>query len=277
MIPPTLIIFTGLVSLVACSSHTSDGAPSVPATGGTENATVNVAVVAAPSSSIPAGRAVITVRVTPSALTVTGDTVRVSYLVTNDSSSTRTIFNFLVDAPSTGLRVETPQPSTLWYVTQHWQHRPLGNWTFLGDQGRPGRTAGPLVLSAIGLPGVVTWWGIPYLPADSVASADEDERVRPVVSPAPGASSADSGHTVGIVPFPADRSPAALLTRLGHLVDEACVRGWVDDAAACTRLKANLAAGGVAVFVRELDAQRGSHVAPAAYFLLRENARMLAP
>ena len=218
-----------------------------------------------------------TVHVTPSALAVTGDTVRVSYLVTNDSSSTRTIFNFLVDAPSTGLRVETPQPSTLWYVTQNWQRRPLGNWAFLGEQGRPGRTAGPLVLSAIGLPGVVTWWGIPYLPADSVASADEERQVRPVVSPAPGASSADSGHTVGIVPFPADRSPAALVARLGRLIDEACVRGWVNDAAACERLKRSLADGTVAAFVSELDAQRGRFVAPAAYFLLRENARMLSP
>lgn len=60
---------------------------------------------------------------------------------------------------------------------------------------------------------VVTWWAIPYEPADSVASADIDDEV-PVASTGPGASSTDSRQAVGILPFPTDRSPAALTVRL---------------------------------------------------------------
>ena len=104
-------------------------------------------------------------------------------------------------------------------------------------------------------------------PADAPISDDDPG--------GPGASASDSGTTVGIVPYPADRSRAALLGRLGRLITQTCTRGWVDNAGICNSLQAKVRSGATAALLNELDAQRGKHVNDTAYFLLAGNVRAL--
>jgi hypothetical protein len=91
----------------------------------------------------------------------------------------------------------------------------------------------------------------------------------------PGAFSNDSGVTLGVVPFPADRSRAALLARLDGLVADACARGWIDNQGVCTSLQVKIQHDQTGALLNELDAQRGQHVNDLAYFLLVGNVRAL--
>ena len=59
----------------------------------------------------------------------------------------------------------------------------------------------------------------------------------------PGAFANDSGLTVGVVPFPTDRSRAALLTRLDGLPVDACARGWIDNQGICIILQRKMTRG----------------------------------
>lgn len=218
----------------------------------------------------------LSLRVAPLTLAVPGDTVRISYAVTNQPSSIGSLFIFIVDAPAAPLRVEEPAPSTQWYVRDRFVERPVASWSFIEQQLAPGATSPSLTYSAVGLPGLVKYWGVPYVPPDSVGMAD-DAAAAPdsTTSAGPGRISSDSGFTVGIVPFPADRSPGALSQRLAGLIDEACLRGLVDNQGVCNSLNAKVRAGQYRALINELDAQRGKHVSEPGYFLLWGNAQIL--
>ena len=86
-------------------------------------------------------------------------------------------------------------------------------------------------------------------------------------------TAADSGTTVGVVPFPANRSREALLARLDGLLTQSCTLGWVDNAGVCHSLEVKVRSGATEALLHELEAQRGKHVNDAAYFLLSGSAR----
>ena len=228
---------------------------------------VSVALVA----GAPA-RAPLSIHVAPAALEVRGDTVRVAYVVTNAPASTAGLFTFTVDALAPALVVERPSRTLQWHVTRSMAGRNVASWSFIETELAPGRTSPPLRYTAIGLPGLVRYWGIVYTPPDSVESADA---ANPPAATGPGALANDSGMTVGIVPFPADRSRAALLVRLARLTTQACALGWIDNAGVCNSLQAKIRDGNDRALANELEAQRDKHVNASAYFLLMGNIRAL--
>jgi hypothetical protein len=214
------------------------------------------------------------IRVAPTAVEVSGDTVRVVYSVSNGVSSSADLFLFTVDAPAPALRVERPARSSGWHInTTKVFGRSVAGWSFIDPALAPGETSPPLAFTARGLPGLVRYWGEPFVPPDTVETADVT--VADDAPAGPGNLAADSGLTVGIVPFPADRSRAALLTRLGGLLHDACTRGWVDNAGVCTSLRVKIEHGDTDALLNELEAQRGKHLNALAYFLLAGNVHAL--
>ncbi len=215
----------------------------------------------------------LSIGVRPSSLEVRGDTVRVSYEVTNVPASTLKLSMFTIDARTRAIRVERPMgvPKREYGTYTDFGFNVAG-WSFLRPL-LPGRTSPALAYSAAGLPGLVTWWAAPFVAPGREEPADVE--VAASATDGPGRTAADSGITVGIVPFPADRSRAALLARLDGLITQSCTLGWVDSAGECNSLKVKVRSGAAEALLNELEAQRGKHVNDAAYFLFSGNARAL--
>lgn len=229
----------------------------------------------------PAHDSTLSIRVEPASLDVHGDTVRIAYRVTNATASTSKLFEFTVDAPAPALRVEAPPRTRQWFiVTAKDYGRSVANWGFLGASLAPGTASPLLAFSARGLPGIVQYWGTPWIAPDTIEVSDDlppSVRGEGTGPRGPGNFAADSGVTIGIVPFPADRSRAALLARLRGLEQDACARGWIDNAGVCTSLQVKIEHGDTGALLNELEAQRGKHVNDLAYFLLSGNVRALPP
>lgn len=206
----------------------------------------------------------------PTAVDIQGDTVRVTLNVRNLATSDADLWMFTVDAPVPVLTVEQLGPGDKRDVDMGKEYGiSVATWAFLGDHVAPGGAAPPVAFSAAGLPGIVSYWAEQWVPPDTVESADEppDSSQAPV-KPGPWNSASDSGRTVGIVPFPVDRSRGALLTRMRTLLRESCVRGWVDEASVCSSLDLKLEQDDTSGLLAELEAQRAKHVKELAYFLL---------
>lgn len=215
----------------------------------------------------------LSIAVEPSALESSGDTVRVSYRVTSSEQSTSELLMFTVDAPSRALRVEIPaNASKRDYDTGTEFGRSVASWGFMRSL-IPGATSPALSFSAVGLPGIVKYWATPLVLPDTVETPDVPAKAGQPVGP--GNSAADSGYTVGVVPFPSDRSRIALLARLDRLTRSACARAWVDNAGVCNSLLVKIRQGDDDALMHELDAQRGKHVNATAYFLLAGNVQAL--
>jgi hypothetical protein len=233
---------------------------------------IAAAAALAAANRLPAQATRLSIRAVPAQVTVRGDTTRVAYAVTNTPVSTSDLFAFTVDAPVPTVRVERPAPGAQWHVTRRLAGHSVASWTFIETQLPAGQTSPPLAYSAVGLPGVVKYWARVYVPPDTVEPADLPDAPRPT---GPGAFANDSGTTIGVVPFPADRSRAALVSRLGDLVTDACARGWIDNEGVCNSLQVKVREGQFRALLSELRAQRGQHVNDLAYFLLVGNVRAL--
>lgn len=229
----------------------------------------------------PTHDSTLTIRVEPASLEVHGDTVRIAYRVMNAPMSTSKLFEFTVDAPAPALRVEAPPRTSQWFIVTATDYgRSVANWGFLGSSLPPGKASPLLAFSARGLPGIVEYWGTPWEAPDTVDVGDDvppSVRGESTGPRGPGNFATDSGLTVGIVPFPSDRSRAALLMRLKGLEQVACARGWIDNLGVCTSLRVKIDHGDTDALLNELEAQRGKHVNDSAYFLLVGNVRALPP
>jgi hypothetical protein len=225
------------------------------------------------------------------AVTMAGDTTRIAYAVTNSSTSTQELFAFTVDAPAPAFRVERPAATLQWHVTSRMAGRSVASWTFIEHQLAPGSTSPHLAYAAVGLPGIVRYWARIYVAPDTVEPADVP---LPRARAADGPVADDSGSTVGVVPFPEDRSAGALLARLTRLITQTCTRAWVDDPTVCTELHAKIRRARTAfdsgqvditqrelhAFVRQVNSEHGDvasggtagHVNGNAHALLRANA-----
>ena len=180
---------------------------------------------------------------------------------------------FTVDAPSRALRVEIPaNASKRDYDTGTEFGRSVASWGFMRSL-MPGTTSPALSFSAVGLPGVVKYWATPLVAPDTVETPDVPAKAGGPIGP--GNTATDSGYTVGVVPFPADRSRAALLVRLGRLTRSACDRGWIDNAGVCNSLLVKIREENSGALMQELVAQRDKHVNATAYFLLMGNVQAL--
>lgn len=223
----------------------------------------------------PAGsqREPLSIRVQPGAVDVHGDTVVVTLGVQNRATSSRDLWLFTVEAPVPARTIKHLGAPTEWHVfmTKHYGIS-VATWGFLGDHLAPGRSSPPLVFSALGLPGLVRYWAEPWIVPDTVDSDYVEASAGP---PGPWNTAADSGVTVGVVPFPNDRSRGALLGRMRALLQESCARSWVDSAGVCNSLSEKLSHDDMGALLNELEAQRGKHVNDLAYFLLGGNVRAL--
>ena len=219
-----------------------------------------------------------------------GDTGRVEYVVRNRPESAEELFRFRVEAPSAVLRITRPDPAERWVTSTVSKGLSMAGWGLLGTHLGPGAESPPLSFAAIGLPAIVTYYASGWFPVPPYRP------VQPGPSPAPrDAILANSvpGQTVGIEPFPEDRSPGNLLARLTGLRRQSCALGWITSDGVCHSLEVKLdaataslsrsdapsAQGQLGAFLGELEAQHGSqpgkHVTDNAYWLLKVNAEFL--
>ena len=224
-------------------------------------------------STLPAQGA-FQVEVHPRLLSNVGDVISLTYTVRVVPPTSDSLVSFIVDAPTIAT-VGLPGPRASWLTINSWRSRPIASWTRLDVFTGAGDSTPALPMSAHGVIGIVPYWAERNAPMDSVVTdliSDTASAVdtRIVVNGA-------HGSTIGVVPFPADLSRAALATRLAGLVDQACALGWIDDHDTCNSLKVKAipASGPLGAMLTELNAQRGTHVAESAYLLLSENARFL--
>ncbi|MBI1723032.1 MAG: hypothetical protein HYR48_03900 [Gemmatimonadetes bacterium] len=233
----------------------------------------------------------LSVDVRVSAIVMRGDTSRIVYTLRNSLDSREELAVFTIDAPTSVLRVETPEPSASWLVFSHYRARSAAVWTMLGTHLAPGSTTPDLAMEARGLPGIVDYWAQGYFPPPPLTDADTNPN--PPVSD-PLRDNSIRGRTVGVVAAPPGMRPSDLLARLRELLQESCsTLAWVTSQGICRSLDAKLANAAVAVrearfsagsreirsFLQELEAQHGTvpgkHVNDNAYWLLRANASVV--
>lgn len=230
-----------------------------------------------PGQNIAAG-----VRLT--AVTQNSDTASISYVVDVLTGSAEQFGRFSIDAPGGVLRITTPLPPTQWSTSTDFAGRPLAHW--VGGMIGAGSSTPELHFDAIGLPGILTYWvgGVFTFP-----SREEDDAS---VASNPLANEMISGQTVGVEPWPADRSAQNLLARLRVLTQSACSASllWVNSPTLCSDLLADLdqaethrSNGDMAAASNSLNAFigriTGSPFAPgvtsAGYWLLKSNANIV--
>jgi FIMAH domain-containing protein len=220
------------------------------------------------------------------------DTVRIEYLVRNAEESREELFEFTVEAPSKVVRIDLPVPEENWDTSTVYKTLSVASWGLLGEQLHAGATTPRLAFEAVGLPGLVTYWAGGWFPVEPLETEYEPP---PPMSPREAiAATAVQGRTIGVDPLPADRRPAALLERLGGLLDDTCGDlGWITSPSVCSSLKEKLqqagrslgkgdntgARGRMESFLAELAAQHNAGetlpVKDAAFWLLTVNAEYL--
>jgi hypothetical protein len=228
----------------------------------------------------------LTVDVTVNSVVVRGDTVGVTYVVYNRPSSQDSLFEFIVDAPATVKRIPLPQPDSDYDALGSYQGRPAANWGFLGLLA-PSATSTPLYFESKGIPDTVTFWAGGDFPPPDEASGDTLPTDVIKYHSVPGT-------TVGVKPWPADRTAAALVTRLRNSTQAVCsaTLSWITDANLCGQLVSDVdqaetyRANGQVVearssldhFVSLLTGTNGgfaSGVTSPAYWLLVSNAGII--
>jgi hypothetical protein len=179
------------------------------------------------SAQIP--NAQLTVDVTVKSVAVRGDTVGVTYVIFSRATSLDSLFTFTVDAPAGVKSLPTPQPKTSYSVLGSYRGRPVADWAFL-DLLAPSATSIPLYFESVGPPGIVTTWFGKELPVlTERADTLPDDRL---------ANYSVQGKTVGVSPWPADRSSKALIARLRTLTQTTCAAPltWITSSTLCTKL-----------------------------------------
>jgi len=230
----------------------------------------------------------VTVRVNPTAVVIRGDTVGMTAIVSNSSSSTESLLTFVVDAPGGVTFIRTPEPAVSWDAGTRASGRPAAVWSS-GELVSPGASTPELYFEAVGLPGILTYWAggdYPY------PSYDDGEAVDTGTFANPLETAMISGKTVGVEAWPNPRTAQALLSRLRSLTQSACSRPlfWIANGTLCAQLVRDLdhaeahrlngemsdARNSLARFVTSLSGSSPDSFAPgvtsSGYWLLRPNA-----
>src|SRR6267378_4344318 len=163
-------------------------------------------------------------------ITRSSDTTGVSYLVTSLAGSTEKLGRFAVDVPGGVLRITTPGPAKRWDTEKSgFNGRPLAEW--VGGMIPAGSSTPELHFDAVGLPGIVTYWagGVFVFP-----SREETDNSSP--DPDPLATEMINGKTVGVEPWPSDRTANGLIARLRRLTQRTCAAplNWVNSVSLCS-------------------------------------------
>lgn len=169
---------------------------------------------------------------------ITADTTGISYQVANLLTSGEPLWLFNVDAPSGVLRVaSSPAPAT-WLTDTDFGGRMMAGWMFF-DNIPAGSTTPMLRFDAIGLPGIVTYWAGGYFP---LPTASDELVTDSTVLPDPFVTQMIAGQTIGVEPWPINRSAQSLLARLRTLTLSSCApsMSWIADASLCGQLVAEL-------------------------------------
>lgn len=250
--------------------------------------TVLLVVMATTATSQNPGQHVL-VNVNLVSTAVRGDTIGLSYTVQSTTASTEKLAAFFVDAPSRVLRISRPAPTTDWSTDSLWAGRPMAQWIMLSLL-NPGSTSPQLYFESVGLPGILTYWaGGDFAPPPVDDASD--------AQPPPDllATEMINGKTVGVDPWPADRSAKALLARLRNLTNTSCATPlrWITSSSLCTKLlgyvdqaEANRAAGKITQaksslnsYISSLSGKTSGTFAPgvtsSAYWLLKPNANIV--
>lgn len=172
------------------------------------------------------------VNVTLVSTVVRGDTIGIRYTVQSTTASTEKLVSFFVDAPSRVVKIPPPAPVIEWSTDSLWVGRPIAQWIILNLL-NPGSTTPQLYFESVGLPGILTYWaGGDFAPAPVDDAADAQPR------PDLLATEMINGKTVGVDPWPANRSPQSLLSRLRSLTQSSCAPTllWVTSSSLCTKL-----------------------------------------
>ncbi len=226
------------------------------------------------------------VRVETAGVVTRGDTTGISTVVTNLSTSLESLVRFSIDAPAGVVAIQTPTPEFDWITFSDFRSRPMAFWGILSLV-PPGSATPSLYFESVGLPGIVDFWagGKYQLPSEYDAPDS-------VSIPDPLVTAMISGKTVGVEPFPANRSPQALLSRLYSLTQAACATSlaWVAGSTLCTELvghlnqaEAHRASGQIdlakASIVNYTDllvsGQTSGAVSASGYWLLQPNAQII--
>jgi len=172
----------------------------------------------------------ITVDVTLQSVVVQADTMALTYLVYNRPTSSDSLYTFTVDAPAHIKSIPMPQPQTSYDADSIYHDQPVADWAFL-DLLPPGRTSIALSYRSVGLPSIVSDWAgghyalVPESPSDTISG----DPLKYMSVP---------GKTVGVTPWPADRSSKALIARLRTLTQTSCAAPltWITSSTLCTKL-----------------------------------------
>ena len=231
----------------------------------------------------------ISARIDIASVTPHADTAGVSYVVSVLPGSVEPLARFSVDVPGGVLRIGTP--GNLWIPLSQFRGRPLAHW-IAADSLPAGSVTPELHFEAVGVPGILTYWvgGVFTFP-----SLEEPEATD-IVDNDPLTSEMISGQTVGIEAWPADRTPQALIARLGILTQRTCTSplSWITSSTLCAELtgyvdqaEASRSAGHVddarsalTQFTNAISGSSSGTFAPGvtspAYWLLRANADIIA-
>lgn len=218
-----------------------------------------------------------------------GDTVGVFSKITNGASSQEALSSYYVDEPSGVVAIRRPtSPGTKWYPNNNFRSRPMATWDVLGTQLAPGGTSPQLYFESIGLPGILPYWA-----GGKFALSTDEDLPDSVLVTDPLSTEMVSGKTVGVDPWPIDRSPAGLLSRLRTLTQSTCAAplAWITDSNLCGQLLTDVdsadsyrAAGQttqakttLSHFVSLLGSPGAyaSGVKSSAFWLLRTNAEII--
>lgn len=229
----------------------------------------------------------LTVDVKVDSISLRGDTTRVSYVLSNRTQSQDSLFIFIVDAPARVSYVSRPQPDTVWMVDSLLREsQPAAFWSKL-DLLAPSASTPLLFFDSPGLPGIVTTWVEGHWPISTCCDEDVPDSTQDVL-----VTRTVQGKTVGVEPWPADRSAQALLLRLRNLTQSICATplSWITNAALCGTLLNDLdaaegyrASGDATQAQASLDHYKSllagpdpgtfaSGVNSAAFWMLRSNA-----
>lgn len=230
----------------------------------------------------------IAVKVQAASVVTRGDTTGISTVVTNLSGSLESLVRFAIDAPAGVVTIATPSPEADWLTFPDFRSRPMAFWGILALVA-PGSATPPLYFESVGLPGILDYWagGKYQLPSENDVSDSS-------VIPDPFVTAMISGKTVGVEPYPSDRSSQALLSRLYNLTQTVCgaSSGWITDSSVCgdltdhmTQAEVHRAAGQTTLAAASVDdftalltaGQASGTVSPSAYWLLKVNAEIIRP
>lgn len=236
------------------------------------------------AAQLPGQKIAVSIQVT--SVIARGDTVGINSVVTNLLTSQESLVRYSVDAPGGVALIRTPSPELDWLTFPDFRSRPMAFWAILKLL-PPGSSTPVLQYEAVGLPGILTYWaGGKY----ELPSGDDISDSTPI--PDALVMAMITGKTVGVDPFPADRTPQALLARLRVLTQATCDAPltWITNSTLCTQLvsdidraevyrlngQTTLAQDALIDYRDKIVAgNTDGSVSSSAYWLLRTNAEII--